>query len=266
MAFMVLPIYSRGNVAEFQFRFGNFSLKDTKNIIFQTAKALEYLHKLSIVHRDVKLENLLLVDDLLNVKLCDFGFAIFQNEAIINVQKVVGTPEYIAPEILISQKKWLNSCYYNAESQEEFKESWDGLVHWINNVAVFTGNHVKNTLRKFVDRQSTSNIHEKIAQAWSKEYVNFFTLADSRGVSEFFQTKGNKKQRKVTKRTSLRQTALSELLRLNHRQYIREGRNKYASTTVPRNENIEGVSNFITPHANNILWFELQQIDSECIF
>ena len=37
-------------------------------------KAIAYMHKNNMIHRDIKPENLL-IDENLNLKLCDFGFA-----------------------------------------------------------------------------------------------------------------------------------------------------------------------------------------------
>ena len=48
--------------------------ESAKLIMFNTLKAISYLHKANIVHRDIKPANIL-VDEDCNVKLCDFGLA-----------------------------------------------------------------------------------------------------------------------------------------------------------------------------------------------
>lgn len=57
---------------------------------------LEYMHKNRVVHRDLKLENILLDNDL-NLKLADFGFACYKN--IDCLKSYRGTMTYMAPEI-----------------------------------------------------------------------------------------------------------------------------------------------------------------------
>ncbi|WAR23042.1 PLK1-like protein, partial [Mya arenaria] len=65
----------------------------------QLVEGTQYIHNHNIIHRDLKLGNMLLNDDM-NVKVADFGLATrveFEGEKKMTV---CGTPNYIAPEVL----------------------------------------------------------------------------------------------------------------------------------------------------------------------
>ena len=62
----------------------------------QMAESMEYMHSRRVVHRDLKLENIL-IDEKLNLKIADFGFACYKS--IDCLKSYRGTMTYMAPEI-----------------------------------------------------------------------------------------------------------------------------------------------------------------------
>jgi 5'-AMP-activated protein kinase catalytic alpha subunit len=77
-------------------RHGRIAEETAQRIFCQIVSAVDYLHGARIVHRDLKLENLLITQDL-TVKLIDFGFA-YRNAGPQTGQCM--TYPYAAPEIL----------------------------------------------------------------------------------------------------------------------------------------------------------------------
>ncbi|MGK3983687.1 serine/threonine-protein kinase [Sorangium sp. So ce136] len=88
-------------------RLGPLPLAEVARIVTQTAKALGQAHRLGIVHRDIKPDNLFLteVDGETFVKVLDFGIAKRARDLrVTTTGNVVGTPLYMSPEQLISAK------------------------------------------------------------------------------------------------------------------------------------------------------------------
>merc|ERR1712146_492397 len=76
------------------------SENEVKIIFRQILESVEYMHSQNVVHRDLKLENILIDRETKQTKLIDFGFATIVRD--INLSKLpysCGTPIYMCPEM-----------------------------------------------------------------------------------------------------------------------------------------------------------------------
>lgn len=92
---------------------GSFSLKETCQIMLQLCDAVATVHAKNIVHRDIKPQNIYYTNDG-TVKLSDFGISILLNSSMnINEnKKVMGTVQYLAPELVCGKKSSFQSDIY----------------------------------------------------------------------------------------------------------------------------------------------------------
>lgn len=97
--FMLLQYVPGGELFSHLRRAGKFSNDVTRFYVSEITLALEYLHSLNIIYRDLKPENLLL-DEKGHIKITDFGFA---KKVEDRTWTLCGTPEYLAPEIIQSK-------------------------------------------------------------------------------------------------------------------------------------------------------------------
>ncbi|XP_026523937.1 serine/threonine-protein kinase 33 [Notechis scutatus] len=109
--YLIMELCEDGELKEILQRKGQFSENETRHIIQSLASAIAYLHKKDIVHRDLKLENILVkssdIDEenemKLNIKVTDFGLAVQKmggSESMF--QSTCGTPIYMAPEVIFA--------------------------------------------------------------------------------------------------------------------------------------------------------------------
>ena len=103
---MVLEYCGGGDLLQFIKIRGKIPESEAKLIFYQVTEGIFSCHKQGIVHRDVKLDNILLDSRLTTAKICDFGVS----RMAVHGQRIndqCGTPAYIAPEIVVD-------CGYDA--------------------------------------------------------------------------------------------------------------------------------------------------------
>lgn len=101
---LVLDLAEGGDLLKRVIAKGKFPESQVKEFMVGLLEVLIYLHERGVVHRDIKLENILLASKgpIKDFILADFGLAIDHNES--SMKSRCGSPGYIAPEILKKQK------------------------------------------------------------------------------------------------------------------------------------------------------------------
>jgi len=81
-------------------REGRLAIEEARRILIEICDALDYAHKLGIVHRDIKPDNVLIEEETGRALLLDFGVAkaVGAGQTLTEVGSVLGTPQYMSPE------------------------------------------------------------------------------------------------------------------------------------------------------------------------
>lgn len=98
---IITKYYSRGNLLNFLLNNNFNNENEKKKIAIGIIESIKYLHDKRIAHCDIKLENILLDDDL-NPKLCDFNLSRFLDLNQEDNKKICSSV-YSAPEFFKSQ-------------------------------------------------------------------------------------------------------------------------------------------------------------------
>ncbi|KAL9031835.1 MAG: hypothetical protein Q9196_000149 [Gyalolechia fulgens] len=103
LVWLVLEYCPGDELYNYLLRHGPVPPEKVQKVFTQLVGAVAYVHNLSCVHRDLKLENILL-DRYGNVKLCDFGFTREYEGKMSYLQTFCGTVCYSAPEMIKGEK------------------------------------------------------------------------------------------------------------------------------------------------------------------
>ncbi|XP_030621003.1 serine/threonine-protein kinase 33 [Chanos chanos] len=107
--YLVTELCEGGELKELLQKNKYFTEEETRHIIRSLAEAIAYLHKKDVVHRDLKLENILVKsyhhgedNGMINIKVTDFGLSAQKGGVGSEnmLQSTCGTPIYMAPEVI----------------------------------------------------------------------------------------------------------------------------------------------------------------------
>ena len=95
---LVMEHAAGGELFDYILTHGRLSENDGRHFFRQIVSAIDFCHRKQVIHRDLKVENLLLDEKCRNVKLADFGFSNHYAEGRL-LRTWCGSPPYAAPEL-----------------------------------------------------------------------------------------------------------------------------------------------------------------------
>lgn len=172
--------------------FDGFVDEFIKIYLFDTVSALKYIHNKGLIHRDIKLHNILIKEENnkickltnrkipLSFKISDFGFTCYTAEEICDISKslelsqilqkkyykLCGTPYYMAPEVILNIEKFeqlMSSDHLNRGKKfyDNKIDLWSYgicLYELIFNILPFSNMTELNDLKIFYNNSNTQNL------------------------------------------------------------------------------------------------------------
>ncbi len=89
----------------------NMSLHGRMGLLIQLVQAVVYLHRRGVIHRDLKPDNILVLDGV--VRVLDFGIAVMDGVISQEQDQIAGTMAYMAPEVVVGGRASVQSDLYS---------------------------------------------------------------------------------------------------------------------------------------------------------
>ena len=118
------------------------AIEDVLNISIQVSNALGFAHQHGVVHRDVKPENIMVLDKM-QVKIADFGIAKVPDSGLKTViNKIMGSPAYMSPEQIQFQP---------TDSRSDIFSYGVVMYQMLTGKLPFAGDNIMMLMRQIVD-------------------------------------------------------------------------------------------------------------------
>lgn len=163
--------------------------RDAARLLRQILSGVSFLHEHNIAHLDLKPQNLLLTKPFpdCEVKLCDFGISRLITKGI-EIREIVGTPDYVAPEVLhyepisLATDMWSigiltyvllsgHSPFGGDSKQETFCNITRGTLEFPSELFEGISNSAKDFVKRLLVRDPRERLSakESLAHPWLSE-------------------------------------------------------------------------------------------------
>ncbi|XP_041864640.1 serine/threonine-protein kinase 10 [Melanotaenia boesemani] len=136
-----------------------------KVVCRQMLEALDYLHGMKIIHRDLKAGNILLMQDG-EIKLADFGVSAKNTKTLQRRDSFIGTPYWMAPEVVM--------CETMKDAPYDYKaDIWSLGITLIELAQIEPPHHELNPMRVLLKIAKSEPPSLEEPYKWSKEFKDF---------------------------------------------------------------------------------------------
>ncbi len=110
--YTIMEYVEGNNLKHYCFADKLLPVEQVVHIIFNCCNAMNYAFKKGVIHRDIKPANIILQYNG-NIKITDFGSALLGDIEMSQISQLVGSPAYIAPEVVFGKKATCQSDIYS---------------------------------------------------------------------------------------------------------------------------------------------------------
>uniref|UniRef100_A0A8C3A4S1 non-specific serine/threonine protein kinase n=1 Tax=Cyclopterus lumpus TaxID=8103 RepID=A0A8C3A4S1_CYCLU len=140
-----------------------------KVVCREMLEALDYLHRMKIIHRDLKAGNILLMLDG-DIKLADFGVSAKNSKTLQRRDSFIGTPYWMAPEVVM--------CETMKDAPYDYKaDVWSLGITLIELAQIEPPHHELNPMRVLLKIAKSEPPTLEQPHKWSQEFKDFLKKA-----------------------------------------------------------------------------------------
>uniref|UniRef100_A0A8C4RR01 Si:ch211-27e6.1 n=1 Tax=Erpetoichthys calabaricus TaxID=27687 RepID=A0A8C4RR01_ERPCA len=211
--YMVMELATGGELFDRIIAKGSFTERDATRVLQMVLDSIKYLHSLGITHRDLKPENLLYYHPGVDSKILvtDFGLASSGNKAGDWLMRTTcGTPEYIAPEILL-RKPYTNAVdawalgvitYIMLSGSMPFEEENRTRLYRmiLKGRYSFPWPNVSNLAKDFITRLLTIDPNDRMTASQALKHPWIVTMAASSSMKNLHRSISQNLMRRASSR------------------------------------------------------------------